>query len=131
MHVRPFFWCLLAVSCTSVLIFAATMRTHAPAIMQVRLDQQPPVASGITTLELHLTDPQGLPIEHAQVLPSAKMTNMDMATNQIRVESLGKGNYMAQLQLYMAGPWEISIEAQADGFDPLQQTLFVQVAGVQ
>ena len=127
MRVRPFFWCLLAVSCISVLIFAATMRTHAPAIMQVRLDQQLPVASGITTLELHLADPQGLPIEHAQVLPSAKMTNMDMVTNKIRVESLGKGNYVAQLQLFMAGPWEISIEAQADGFDPLQRTLFVQV----
>ncbi len=102
MRVRPFFWCLLAVSCISVLIFAATTRTHAPAIMQVRLDQQPPGASGITTLELHLADPQGLPIEHAQVLPSAKMTNMDMVTNKIRVESLGKGNYVAQLQLFMA-----------------------------
>ena len=35
--------------------------------------------------------------------------------------------YIAQLQLYMAGPWEISIEAHADGFEPIAQTLIVQV----
>jgi nitrogen fixation protein FixH len=127
MRVRPFFWVLLALSCSGVLIFAATLRTHAPAIMQVRLDQRPPVVGGVTTLELHLTDSQGLPIEQAQVLPNARMTNMDMVTNQIRVESLGQGNYMAQFQLYMAGPWVISIEAHADGFESLERTLLVQV----
>ena len=127
MRIRPFFWCLLALSCIGVLVFAATMRTHQPAIMLVRLDQRPPVAGGVTTLELHLTDSQGLPIERAQVLPSARMTNMEMVTKQIRVESLGQGNYMAQFQLYMAGSWEISIEAHADGFESLERTLLVQV----
>ena len=127
MHVRPFFWIFLALSCIGVLIFAALLHTQAPAVMRVKLDQQRPVASGFTTLELHLTDSQGLPIEQAQVLPNARMTNMDMVTNQIRVEPLGHGTYIAQLQLYMAGPWEISIEAHADGFEPTAQTLVVQV----
>jgi hypothetical protein len=57
------------------------------------------------------------PIEQAQVLPNERMTIMGMVTNQIHVESLGHGTYIAQLQLYMAGPWEISIEAHADGFE--------------
>ena len=127
MRVRPFFWCLLILSCMSVLIFAATIRIHTPAIMQVRLEQKPPITSGLTTLELHLTDTQGLPIEQAQVIPKAWMTNMDMMTNKIQVEPLGKGIYVAQLQLYMAGPWEISIEAHADGFESLKQTLLVHV----
>jgi len=95
--------------------------------MRVQLDQQRPVASGFTTLELRLTDSQGLPIEQAQVLPNARMTNMSMVTNQIQVKSLGKGTYLAQLQLDMAGPWEISIEARADGFEPIAKNLFVQV----
>jgi len=111
----------------SVLIFAASVHIHAPAIMQVHVDQQPPIATGLTTLELHLTDTQGLPIEQAQVIPKAWMTNMDMMTNKIRVAPLGKGIYVAQLQLYMAGPWEISIEAHADGFESLKQTLLVHV----
>lgn len=127
MRVRPFFWYLLALSCMSVLIFAASVHIHAPAIMQVHVDQQPPIATGLTTLELHLSDTQGLPIEQAQVIPKAWMTNMDMMTNKIRVEPLGKGIYVAQLQLYMAGPWEISIEAHADGFESLKQTLLVHV----
>jgi hypothetical protein len=103
------------------------MREHSPAVIQVRIDQKAPVANGITTLELHLSDLQGLPIEQAQVSPSAKMTNMDMKTDRILVRPLGQGNYSLQLQLYMAGPWEIRIVAQADGFDSLQRTLFVQV----
>jgi hypothetical protein len=127
MHVRPFFWFLLALSCTGVLIFAALLHTQAPAKMQVQLDQQRPVASGFTTLELRLTDSQGLPIEEAQVLPNARMTNMSMVSNQKHVESLGQGTYVAQLRLDMAGPWEISIEAQADGFEPIAKNLFVQV----
>jgi YtkA-like len=127
MRVRPFFWCLLALCCISVLIFAATLKTHAPAIMQVHIVQNPPVASGFTTLELHLTDPQGVPIEQAHVIPSAWMTNMDMQTEQIRVVPLGKGNYTTELQLYMAGPWEIRLVAHADGFDDIQQRLLVQV----
>ncbi len=127
MRVRPFFWFFLALTCTSVLIFAALLHTQAPTIMRVQLDQQHPITSGVTTLELHLTDSQGLPIEQAQVLPNARMTNMDMMTNQIRVEPLGHGTYIAQLQLYMAGPWEITIEAHADGFELTAQTLVVQV----
>ena len=127
MRVRPFFWFFLALSCTGVLIFAALLHTQAPAVMQVQLDQQHPVASSFTTVKLHLTDSQGLPIEQAQVLPNARMTNMSMVTNQIHVESLGQGTYLAQLQLDMAGPWEISIEAHADGFEPIAKNLYVQV----
>jgi YtkA-like len=127
MRVRPFFWFLLAFSCIGILIFAAFLHTQAPAIMRVQLDPHYPVASGITTLDLRLTDSQGVPIEQAQVLPNARMTNMDMVTNHIQVEPLGQGTYKTQLQLYMAGPWEISIVAHADGFDPIAQTLIVQV----
>ncbi len=86
MRVRPFFWFLLALSCAGVLIFAASLHTQSPAVMRVQLDRQPPDASGITTLKLRLTDSQGIPIEQAQVLPMARMTNMNMATDQIRVE---------------------------------------------
>ena len=128
MRVRPVFWCLLALSCIGVLTFAALLHTQTPAVMRVHLDQQQPVTSGVATLELHLTDSQGLPIEQAQVLPVARMTNMNMAADHIRVTTLGQGNYMAQLNLYMAGPWEISIDAHADGFEPVVQTLVVQVA---
>ena len=127
MRVRPFFWLLLAASCIGVLIFAATVRSHIPATMQVRIDQRPPVSIGFTTLELHLADPQGLPIENAHVFSSADMLNMHMAPPQSSIREVGQGNYKAQIRLYMMGPWKITIGVDAEGFDSLQQTVLVQV----
>ena len=127
MRIRPFFWCLLATVCIGVLIFAANTQIHAPAQVRVHVDQQQPTATGMTTLHLSLTDPQGLPIEEAQVVPDARMTNMNMITNDENVHSIGRGNYKVQIHLYMAGPWEITIRANADGFLPSQKTVFVQV----
>ena len=127
MRVRPFFWLLLAASCIGVLVLAATIRSHVPARMQVRIDSQHPVSVGFTILELHLADPDGFPIEQAQVFSSANMTNMNMVAPLSSVREVGQGNYIEQIQLYMSGPWKITIGAHADGFDALQQTLLVQV----
>ncbi len=127
MRIRPFFWYLLAFVCMSVLLFAAINQAHAPALLQVHVDQGKLTAASITTLELHLTDPQGIPIEEAHVLPDARMTNMDMQASYSNVTAIGKGQYKVQLHLYMAGPWLITLRANADGFRPLEQTLQVNV----
>jgi YtkA-like len=127
MRIRPFFWYLLAFVCVSVLLFAATNQKYAPAVLQVHVDQEKLTAAGITTLELHLTDPQGVPIEEAHVLPVARMTNMDMQASYRNVSAIGQGQYKVELRLYMAGPWLITLHANADGFRPLEQTLQVDV----
>src|SRR2546421_3918792 len=127
MRVRPFFWLLLAASCIGILIFAATVQEHVPAVMQVHIDQQHPAPVELTTVELHLADTQGLPIEEARIFSSANMTNMDMAGHQINAKYFGQGNYAAQLQLYMAGPWAVNIRAQEEGVDKLHLTLLLQV----
>ncbi len=127
MRIRPFFWYFLAFVCGSVLLFAATNQTYVPAMLQVHVDQEKLTAAGITTLELHLTDPQGIPIEEAHVLPDARMTNMDMQTSYRNVSAIGKGHYKVELRLYMTGPWLITLHANADGFRPLEQTLQVDV----
>ncbi len=127
MRIRPFFWCLLAFVCVSVFLFAATSREHAPALLWVHVDQEKITAASLTTLDLHLTDPQGIPIEEAHVLPNARMTNMDMQASYSTVSAIGKGQYKVQLRLYMAGPWLITLRANADGFRPLEQTLQVNV----
>jgi len=127
MRIRPFFWGLLAAVCIGMLIFAAHTQISVPAQLQVLIDQQQPNATGMTTLHLHLSDLQGLPIEEAAVFPNAHMTNMQMTTNDDFVRSIGQGDYKVQIHLYMAGPWAITIRASADGFQTLQKTLFVQV----
>jgi hypothetical protein len=126
MRVRPFFWFILVFACGGVLVFAATHCTCGPAILQVHVAQNPgPTA--ITIIDLHATDPDGLPLDGAQILPNARMTNMNMMTHQIYTTPQGQGNYLLRLRLSMAGPWAVTISMQAQGFATLNRTIFVQV----
>lgn len=126
MRVRPFVWFVLIMSCAGVLFFAVMLPTDVPATIQVHL-AEPPTAQQLTTLTFHLTDPQGLPIDQADVISSAAMTNMDMVAPQSHIMAVGLGTYIAQFHLYMAGPWAITIIVQAPGFALLHRTVFVQV----
>src|ERR1700719_1318805 len=106
MRVRPIFWCALALSCASVLIFAAIFPTHIPALMQVHVAQTLPVSHGYETkIELHLSDAQGSPINQARIMPDAHMTNMEMSAGSVQVFTQGEGNYRILIPLLMAGPW--------------------------
>jgi YtkA-like len=127
MRVRPFFWALLLGSCLGALILALFYNPHIPTLLQVHISNRNLVSHGMSDVYLQLTDPDGLPITQAQVKPSAHMTNMDMVTDQSDVTEAGNGHYLVQLHLYMAGPWAITIQTQADGFLSQQQTLFVEV----
>lgn len=135
MRIRPFFWFLLIFSCVGALVFAVKYPVLVPAILQVHVDQQhldsdlnsELDSDQITCLELHLTDLQGTPIEEAQVLSNAHMTNMDMSTHESTVNIKGHGKYTVRLHLTMAGFWVITIQAQANGFSVEQQTLMIQV----
>ncbi len=125
-RVRPVFWLLLLVSCVGVLVFAATVREDIAAVMHVQVEQRP-VAGVVTTIELHLSDPEGVPIDGARVFSEATMTNMPMGTNASGVRYQGQGYYAVQLRFSMTGPWLITVQAHADGFDAARQTLLVQV----
>src|SRR5579863_3793469 len=127
MRIRPVFWFLLAFACCSLLFFAGAIREHAPALLQVHVDRAVPVPAGYTVVDLHLSDPQDIPIEQAQIIPSARMTDMNMTALSYSVKTLGQGNYTVQFALSMGGPWKINIAAYADGFDGSQQSLFIQV----
>ncbi len=127
MRIRPVFWFLLAFACCSLLFFAGAIREHAPALLQVHVDRAVPVPAGYTVVDLHLSDPQDIPIEQAQIIPSARMTDMNMTALSYSVKTLGQGNYTVQFALSMGGPWQINIAAYADGFDGLQQSLLIQV----
>lgn len=126
MRVRPVFWLILVFVCAGVLSFAALVQPHEPAQMRIHLERFP-TSGAFTLLDISATDMQGIPIEGAQILPTAKMTNMDMTTNATYTTTRGEGGYTIHVCLYMAGPWAITISMQAPGFDPLRQTLFVRV----
>ena len=129
MRVRPVFWCLLALACAGVLLFAGAFHRPVPAVMQVHVTQTLPTPDGFEArLELHLSDAQGLPIDAAQITPDAHMTNMAMSAAQSHVFTQGDGSYQVLVPLSMAGVWAIHIAAEASGFDKEQPTLLIQVA---
>jgi nitrogen fixation protein FixH len=126
MRVRPFIWFILITSCVGVLLLAAMLPTDVPATMQIHLEGHP-TARQLTTLTFRLADPEGLPIDQAYVISTAAMTNMNMVAPRSQITAVGRGTYIAQFHLYMAGPWAISVTVQAPGFALLHQTVFVQV----
>jgi hypothetical protein len=131
MRIRPFFWLILFVTCGSVLALACMYQPHAPTILQVSMMQKQFVAGGPSSLKLSLTDPDGQPINQAQVIPSARMTNMEMAVKSSHVMSSGSGTYTIDLDLSMAGPWSITIQTRAPGFATQEKTLQVIVNNAQ
>lgn len=127
MRIRPVFLIILLSSCISVLAFAALFQPHAPAILQMHVERTQSPTQGFTRLFVHLSDPEGLPIDKALIVSDATMTNMDMGTFHSTLKAAGRGDYIAQLQLNMTGPWAITVNAQAQGFDSLRQVVQVQV----
>ncbi len=127
MRVRPFFWCLLALACIGTLTFAIMYQPHSSNILHMHFAQSRIVSNQPAILEVSLTDTQGLPIDFARISFHTRMTNMDMPTQQISTHSLGEGHYRVQMYLSMAGQWAIDLQAQAEGFLPSQQSLYVRV----
>ncbi len=127
MRVRPFFWLLLACSCISALALALFWPVQVPAVLQVRVAQQPPLRVGTALLELRLTDPDGTPIEQAWLSSDAWMPNMVMGPTPSAIRSEGRGNYSLQIALSMPGAWLVKIEAHAPGFTPQQTIIHLEV----
>jgi hypothetical protein len=127
MRIRPFFWILFFISCLSILTLALFYRPSTLALLHLHIERHNLISQGLSHVYLQLTDPDGLPVNKANIKPSAEMTNMDMATDQSSVTEIGNGRYLVQLRLYMAGPWAITIQTQANGFLSQQHTLYAEV----
>lgn len=125
MRIRPFFWLMLVSICTGILLFAATISMHRSVPMQVHIDQIAITGAQTTVVRLHLSDSEGLPIDQARIIPSVSMLTMPMGAQQIRVQALNQGIYLAQIRFSMAGTWKIDLLAHADGFAAIQQSVQV------
>lgn len=126
MRVRPVFWLLLAVTCISLLVMAVLVPIHAPAVLQVHVEQQV-LSPGRTLIQVHFMDTEGTPIDQAQIASDMHMTNMQMPGDTRLVSAAGRGDYLVAVYFSMPGPWSLTVYAQADGFTSLQKTLLLDV----
>lgn len=127
MRIRPFFWIILVSMCVSVLIFATIISLQRSAPMQAHIDQISITTSQTTVVRLHLSDSEGLPIDQASITSHVSMLTMPMGAQQIRVQALGQGTYLAQISFSMRGIWQIDLIAHADGFEAIQQSVQLTV----
>ena len=127
MRIRPFFWIFLATVCTGVLVFAAAISAYKALPMRAHIEQVSTTSAESTLVRLSLTDLEGVPIDQALITPRVSMLTMQMGPQQIKVEPLGEGLYLAQIHFSMAGAWKIDIAAYADGFDAVQQSIQLMV----
>ncbi len=125
-RIHPVWWILLIFCCGAVLAFAVCIPECVPAQMQTRL-AQPVSSDGLAQVILKLADPQGLPIEEAQIKTHASMPMMPMQPPLVHITSVGRGVYLVQLHLTMAGQWLIAVSAQATGFSVPSKTLTIEV----
>jgi nitrogen fixation protein FixH len=126
MRIRPFWWILFTLCCVAVLACAISIPAHIPASMQVHL-AKPVSPDGLAQITLTLQDPQGLPIEQAQIRTRASMPAMPMLPPPLHITRAGQGTYLLQFHLTMAGQWLITVSAQATGFVVPSTTLSVEV----
>jgi YtkA-like len=126
MQIRSWVWGVFILTCIGILTFALLRPSHAPATLQVHIDQSPSARETLT-LKLFLSDMEQVPISDAHIQSRAYMTNMVMPGDAPQIRRVGSGHYLATFHFSMAGPWAIEIKTYADGFAPIQQTLFLHV----
>ena len=126
MRVRFFFWLLFILTCVSALTFAFLFQRDVPALIHLSLDQPFPKVQQVVTLNLHLTDAQGVPINNASVISHANMTTMDMREGKRQLKSVGQGKYTTHLRFSMSGSWFVTVSIRATGIVPTQQHLFLK-----
>lgn len=125
MRIRFFFWLILVLTCVSVLTFAIFFRRDVPALIHLSLDHPVPKVHQVVTLNLHLTDSGGVPINNAAVTSSINMTNMDMGVSKHQLEPVGQGKYTTHLRFSMSGSWFVTVSIHARGIVPTQQHLLL------
>ncbi|HEY0752870.1 MAG TPA: FixH family protein [Ktedonobacteraceae bacterium] len=127
MRVRPFVWLMLAAVCAGVLIFATSISLNKTVPLLAHIEQISTTRGSSALLRLRLTDSEGIPVDQARVTPQASMPNMRMNPQLATVQSLGQGLYLARISFSMTGPWKIDLIAYADGFNPLKQSIIVNI----
>lgn len=80
-----------------------------------RFAPNPPVARQNETVELHLTDAAGRPLDGATVDWSASMSMPGMLPAAAKVVPAGSGTYTGRTVFVMAGPWRVTVQVAAGG----------------
>ena len=88
-------------------------------------DPTSPHASGPIVLKVHVIDGAGQPVDGVTVKADVTMTGMEHGAH-VSLDDRGNGNYDGQVNLEMAGSWDVDLTA-TKGDKSRQQKLSIEV----
>ncbi len=91
-------------------------------------DPTPPKYSGPILLKVHVIDGANQPADGVTLKADVTMSGMDHGAQHITLSGRGDGDYEGQVNLEMAGPWDVDLTASKDG-KTRQQKLGIEVGG--
>ncbi len=119
----------LPLFCLFVFAFACQKIAKPPDIaVQYEIAPQPPRA-GTTTIDVKLTDKNGVPVGGARVDLEGNMSHAGMAPVNGEAKEIETGKYRGTLQLTMAGDWIVLVHIALPDGQKLQRQ--IEINGVR
>ncbi len=119
----------LPLFCLFVFAFACQKIAKPPDIaVQYEIAPQPPRA-GTTTIDVRLTDKNGVPVGGARVDLEGNMSHAGMAPVNGEAKEIETGKYRGTLQLTMAGDWIVLVHIALPDGQKLQRQ--IEINGVR
>ena len=119
----------LPLFCLFVFAFACQKIAKPPDIaVQYEIAPQPPRA-GTTTIDVRLTDKNGVPVGGARVDLEGNMSHAGMAPVNGEAKEIETGKYRGTLQLTMAGDWIVLVLIALPDGQKLQRQ--IEINGVR
>jgi YtkA-like len=113
----------------TLLAFACQKNAKPPDIeLQYEIAPQPPRAGAIT-IDLKLTDKNGVPVGGARVDLEGNMSHAGMSPVNGEAKEIETGKYRGMLQLTMAGDWIVLVNVTLPDGQKLQRQ--IEVSGVR
>ncbi len=82
-----------------------------PWRMELKISPDHPSMTKPMTLQLHIADEHGQPVNDAQVSGSLTMKVMDMGATRLKFSPKGNGDYEASMKsVDMSGPWNLAVD---------------------
>jgi hypothetical protein len=91
-------------------------------------DPTPPSYSRPITLKVHVIDAASQPADGVTLKADVSMSGMDSGAQHLTLSGKGGGDYEGQMNLEMAGSWDVDLTATKDG-KSRQQKLSIEVGG--
>jgi nitrogen fixation protein FixH len=91
-------------------------------------DPTSPSYNGPILLKVHVIDAANQPADGVMLKADVTMSGMDHGAQHLTLSGKGNGDYEGQVNLEMAGSWDVDLTATKDG-KSRQQKLSVEVGG--